>query len=86
MEGGKDWRPLTDAKTPTSNRGFESGARRGEAPEKASPCSVYFPIAEKWDFIIVDFHCILCGNKLIRNRRFFGGTSKKNKYDFCGHY
>lgn len=32
MEGGKDWRPLTDAKTPTSNRGFESGEKEGKAP------------------------------------------------------
>lgn len=43
MEGGKDWRPLTDAKTPTSNRGFESGAREGESPLKDSPHPVYFP-------------------------------------------
>lgn len=44
-EGGVDGRPLTDAKTPTSNRGLESGERAGESPlKKRQSPSCYFPI------------------------------------------
>jgi hypothetical protein len=62
------------------------GKEWGKPLKKTVPSCLFPHRQRNREAIIADFHCILCGNNLIRTRSVFRRTSKKNKHGFCGHY